>query len=168
MDRVAAWLDANRPNESGATVVHNDYKYDNVVLDASDLGRVVAVLDWEMATLGDPLLDLGTSLAYWTDPDDPPDLLGASLRNPTSLAGNLSRAEVVARYEHTRGQPVRDVSFHFAFGLFKVGVIAQQIYARHRRGLTADPRFGALLDAVRGVSWLAERAIELGRIDRLA
>ena len=163
MDRVAAWLDEHRPNESGAAVVHNDYKYDNVVLDPSDLGHVVAVLDWEMATVGDPLMDLGTSLAYWTDPDDPPGLLGTSLRNPTSLPGNLTRAEVVARY----GGDVPNVAFYFVFGLFKVGVIAQQIYARHKRGLTSDPRFAALLDAVHGVSWLAERAVELGRAERL-
>jgi aminoglycoside phosphotransferase (APT) family kinase protein len=167
MDRVAAWLDANRPTESGASIVHNDFKYDNVVLDPADLTRVVAVLDWEMATLGDPLMDLGTSLAYWIDPDDPPDLLGASLRNPTSLPGNLSRAEVVARYEASSGRPVERPEFHYAFGLFKVGVIAQQIYARYARGLATDARFAALADAVLGVSRLAERAIALRRVDRL-
>ena len=167
MDRVAAWLDAHRPGESRAAVVHNDFKYDNVVLDPDDATRIVAVLDWEMATLGDPLMDLGTSLAYWTDPDDPPDPLGTSLRNPTALPGNLTRTEVIARYEAVSGRRVPDAPFYFAFGLFKLGVIAQQIYARHRRGLTTDARFAVLRDAVRGVSALAERAIERGRVDRL-
>ncbi|HEY3566976.1 MAG TPA: phosphotransferase family protein, partial [Thermoanaerobaculia bacterium] len=94
LDRAAAWLAGHLPGETGAALIHNDYKYDNLVLHPEELERIVAVLDWEMATVGDPLMDLGTSLGYWMDPDDSPEhrLLPAG---PTTLPGNLSRAGVV-------------------------------------------------------------------------
>jgi aminoglycoside phosphotransferase (APT) family kinase protein len=166
LDRAAGWLMENQPEESGAALIHNDYKYDNLVLHPEDLSRIVAVLDWEMSTVGDPLMDLGTSLGYWSDPDDHPGLrlLPAG---PTALPGNLSRVEVAERYAARTGRDVSRIVFYFVYGLFKIAVIAQQIYYRYRQGLTKDERFAGLLDAVRIFGHTASRAIEKGRIDRL-
>lgn len=166
IEAAAAWLARNMPGESGATLVHNDYKYDNVVLDPADPARIVAVLDWEMATVGDPLMDLGTMLGYWTDPDDPEEAR-ARTYGPTFLPGCLSRAEVVARYAERSGRPVGSVLFHYVFALFKIAVIVQQIYKRYVDGHTHDPRFAGLGRSVRVLGSQAMRAIERGRIDRL-
>jgi aminoglycoside phosphotransferase (APT) family kinase protein len=168
LDRAAAWLAAHLPPEQAtAALLHNDYKYDNLVLDPGDLSRIVAVLDWEMATVGDPLMDLGTSLGYWMDPDDFPELRMLPA-GPTTLPGNLGRAAVVERYAARSGRDVSDVVFYYAFGLFKIAVIAQQIYYRYRQGLTRDERFAALLGAVRVLGRTAAAAIAKNRIDRLA
>jgi aminoglycoside phosphotransferase (APT) family kinase protein len=169
VERAAAWLSGHLPPGrplAEATLVHNDYKYDNVVF-APDLSRIVAVLDWEMATLGDPLLDLGTSLGYWMDPDDDPALQSLPA-GPTTLPGNLRRTEVVERYAQATGRDVSDVVFHYVFGLFKIAVIAQQIYYRFHQGLTKDPRFAAMLPAVRLLGRNAVQAIDKRRIDRLS
>jgi aminoglycoside phosphotransferase (APT) family kinase protein len=166
MERLGAWLDAHRPPESGATLVHNDFKYDNVVL-ARDLGRVVAVLDWEMATLGDPLMDLGTALGYWVEADDPP-ILYTSVAGPTNLPGNLTRTGIVERWSRATGRDASNVTFYYAFALFKLGIIKQQLYKRWLEGLTTDERFGGMLEGVRAVSTAALLAVEKGRIDRLA
>jgi aminoglycoside phosphotransferase (APT) family kinase protein len=166
IDAVAAWLSRSMPNESGAAVIHNDYKYDNVVLDARDLTRVVSVLDWEMATIGDPLMDLGTSIGYWGDPDDPEELRGRAY-GPTSLPGNLSRVQIVERYARKSGRAVGDILFYYVFALFKIAVILQQIYKRYVEGHTHDPRFATLGNRVRVLARQAERALEQGRIDRL-
>jgi aminoglycoside phosphotransferase (APT) family kinase protein len=166
IEAAAAWLAAHQPPERGASIIHNDFKYDNLVLDASDLTRVVAVLDWEMATLGDPLMDLGTSLGYWVDPDDPPELRALGLEL-TATPGNLSRAELVARYASITGRDVTDALFYYVFGLFKLAVVAQQIHARYVQGHTRDPRFAALDVSVRALGRMTERAVALGRIDRL-
>lgn len=166
VDRSFAWLadrlSSQGPPESGAALIHNDYKYDNLVL-ASDLSRIVAVLDWEMATVGDPLMDLGTSLGYWVDPDDDP-AMRALPAGPTTVAGNLTRAEVAERYAATSGRDVSQILFHYVYGLLKISVIAQQIYYRYKQGLTHDERFAAMIDAVRLFGRQAARAIERGRI----
>lgn len=167
VEATAAWLAAHQPPERGASLIHNDYKYDNVVLDPADPGRVVAVLDWEMATLGDPLMDLGTALGYWLDADDPPDLRARPL-GPTDLPGSLTRREVVERYAARSGRAVPDPLFYYVFALFKAAVIYQQIYKRWVEGHTRDPRFGTLLDGVRAVGRQAARALALGRIHGLA
>ena len=169
LDRAAAWLAENLPNPAetgGAALIHNDYKYDNLVLHPQDLARVVAVLDWEMATIGDPLMDLGTSLGYWIDPDDPPAarLLPAG---PTTLPGNLSRAEAVQRYAVRSGRDVSGILFYFVYGLFKIAVIAQQIYFRYKQGLTHDERFASMIGAVKILGHTASQAIQKSRIDRL-
>jgi aminoglycoside phosphotransferase (APT) family kinase protein len=170
LDRAAAWLAANlppeSPAESGAALIHNDYKYDNLVLHPQDLGRIVAVLDWEMATLGDPLMDLGTSLGYWMDPDDAPELRLLP-GGPTTLPGNLSRGEVVERYAARSGRDVSDILFYYVHGLFKIATIAQQIYFRYRQGLTHDERFANLIGAVKILGRTASRAMETRRIDHL-
>jgi aminoglycoside phosphotransferase (APT) family kinase protein len=167
VDRAATWLAENRPPETGAALIHNDYKYDNLVLHPEDLSRVVAVLDWEMATVADPLMDLGTSLGYWIDPDDDP-ALRLLPAGPTTLSGNLCRMEVVERYAARSGRDVSNVVFYYVYGLFKIAVIAQQIYYRYKQGLTHDERFARMIDSVRLLGGTAARAIEKGRIDRLS
>lgn len=168
VEAAADWLAAHRPPDSAPALIHNDYKYDNVVFDPERPGRIRAVLDWEMATIGDPLMDLGTSLAYWADPDDPPGFRGIGLLELTQQPGNLSRAQVVERYARLSGRDSGDAVFYYVFGLFKLAVIVQQIYARYRKGLTQDPRFAGLLHVAAACGAQAQRAIALGRIGRLA
>jgi len=165
-DYAARWLATHRPHGTGAALVHNDFKYDNLVLDPSDPTRVVAVLDWEMATLADPLMDLGTSLAYWIDPDDP-DEAKLIAQGPTLVPGNLTRREVVHRYELATHRDLSHIVFYYVYGLVKVAVIAQQLYKRFVEGHTKDPRFAGLLFAVQVVSRGACRAIDRGRIHGL-
>lgn len=157
MREVAAWLGAHQPPESGAVIIHNDYKYDNLVLDPANLA-VRGVLDWEMSTLGDPLMDLGTALSYWVEAGDP-DELQAGRFGPTTLPGSLTRRELAARYAERRGVRLGDVRFYYAFGLFKTAVVAQQIYARYRQGATRDPRFAAFADGVRILARQAARSL---------
>ena len=166
IDRAFAWLESRLPAAAlPPALLHNDYKYDNLVF-APDLSRIAAVLDWEMATTGDPRMDLGYALACWIDPGDPPPLRALAF-GPTARPGSLSRAEVAARYARATGRTLDDLGdlpFFYVFGLAKLAVIAQQIYARYRRGLTRDERFAHLLDAVRILGATAEAAIEKGRI----
>jgi aminoglycoside phosphotransferase (APT) family kinase protein len=163
MDRVAAWLDANQPTERGASLVHNDFKYDNLVLDPTDLSRIVAVLDWEMSTLGDPLMDLGTSLGYWIEANDSHELQSIGI-GVTALPGNLSREAVVDRYVRASGRDVSRIVFYYAFGVFKIAVIVQQIYARFVRGVTHDARFATLDRSVAALARTAWAAVTAGRI----
>jgi aminoglycoside phosphotransferase (APT) family kinase protein len=167
VERLGAWLEANRPAESGATLVHNDFKYDNVVL-APDLSGVTAVLDWEMATIGDPLMDLGTALGYWVDPDDRPMLQGRSVFGPTNLPGNLTRMQFVERWSRATGRDASNVVFYYAFALFKLAVISQQLYKRYVDGFTKEERYVHMLASVRSVTASALVAVDKGRIDRLA
>jgi len=166
VEAAAAWLSSNMPKESGAAVIHNDYKYDNVLLDPKDLTRIVAVLDWEMATIGDPLMDLGSFIGYWADPDDL-DALRTRAYGPTYLPGSLSRLQLVERYAQTSGRAVGPILFYYVFALFKIAVIVQQIYKRYVEGSTRDPRFASLIGWVMVMAHQAERALEKGRIDRL-
>lgn len=171
VERAAAWLAEHPPRESGPpALIHNDFKYDNLVLDPEDLTRIVAVLDWEMATVGDPLMDLGSSLAYWIDPDDPEELLSPAVPHLTARPGNLRRSELVEAYFRRRGRELpagTDAVFYYVYGQLKLAGIVQQIYFRYRRGLTRDPRFAALGALVRACGRAAVLAIEKGRIDRL-
>jgi aminoglycoside phosphotransferase (APT) family kinase protein len=162
LDWAAAWLDAHRPPDRTATLVHNDFKLDNLVLEP-DLSRVRAILDWEMATIGDPLMDLGTSLAYWVEAGDAPIFRALGL-GITALPGNMTRAELVQAYGRQCGIDVSDAPFYYAFGLFKVAVIAQQIYARYVQGLTSDPRFAVLGEVVKALGASAREAAEKGRV----
>jgi len=164
MQQVAEWLAAHIPARSDAALIHNDYRYDNMIFDAADLTRVKAILDWEMSTLGDPLLDVGTSLAYWAEPGDPPEMqrYGLSL-----LPGNLNRQQFVDYYAERSGRDLSDVLFAYVYGLFKLAVIVQQIYRRYRLGFTQDARFAPLIHAVHADSQMALRAIERNRIHNL-
>ena len=124
MDKVAAWLAGRLPPEPQTpALVHNDYKYDNLVLDPADPARVLALLDWEMATVGDPLLDLGTALGYWVEVGDPEPLRRFRF-GPTHLPGSLTRCDLAERYAAASGCPLGDLLFAYAFGLFKIAVIA--------------------------------------------
>ena len=165
VERAAQWLSQHTPSEAGAVLVHNDYKYDNFVL-ASDTFEIKAVLDWEMATLGDPLMDLGTALGYWVDSDDPPQLQRWRFC-PTTLPGNLSRTQLVQRYAAASGLDLSDVLFYYVFGLFKISVIIQQIYKRYTLGHAKDPRFADLIEGVGALGNVAALAIEKKCIDRL-
>ncbi len=138
---VLAWLAARMPARDSATrLIHNDYRFDNVVLDPEDPLKVIGVLDWEMATLGDPLMDLGNTLAYWVQADDDPAFRSLR-RQPTHLKGMLSRDEVIRYYGDRTGQDLPGFSFYLAFGYFRLAAIAQQIYFRYARGETTNPDF---------------------------
>ncbi len=153
---LTAWLEVRQPGETGrAALIHNDYKLDNVVFDEANPARLVGVLDWEMATIGDPLMDLGCSLAYWVQADDPPELLATRML-PTHLPGAMTRQEVLERYAAHSGLALPDFRFYRVFGLFRLAVIVQQIYYRYFHGQTADRRFAALGPTARV---LIERAI---------
>jgi aminoglycoside phosphotransferase (APT) family kinase protein len=157
MDELAAWLAARVPAPAATTVVHNDFKLDNMMLDARDPGHVVAVLDWEMVTIGDPLVDVGTLLAYWPEATDPPDRLATAMQ-PTHLEGFPTRAEVVARYAARSGRDLSGIDFYTAFALFKLAVVLQQIYVRYARGQTQDERFAVFAGQVRRLAELAAAA----------
>jgi aminoglycoside phosphotransferase (APT) family kinase protein len=161
---AAGWLAANLPPRSDATLIHNDFKYDNAVLDPEDPRRIIAILDWEMATIGDPLTDLGTTLGYWAEPEDPEVLRQFGL---TSYPGNLDRQQFLERYAARSGREVSNFLFYYVYGSFKNMVIALQIYARFRKGLTKDPRFAGLIQIVRAYYDLIRRALDRGRISRL-
>jgi aminoglycoside phosphotransferase (APT) family kinase protein len=153
-EQLMNWLAENMPADgSRVGIIHNDYKFDNVILgDSSGSLRITGVLDWEMATLGDPLMDLGCSLAYWVEADDPPLLMKARMM-PTHLPGMMSRREIVEYYCQRSGMADVSFVFYYAFGLFRLAVIAQQIYYRYAKGETGDKRFahfgqmGAILSA---------------------
>jgi len=145
-EKVMAWLDANRPDDVDSCVIHGDWRIDNVVFDLEQ-ARIVGVLDWELATVGDPLMDLGSALAYWVDRDDEPAF--ASLRRqPSHLPGMPTREEFVARYVQLSGRACYDFTFYEVFGLFRLAVIIQQIWARYRAGQTTNPAFAGFGDAV--------------------
>jgi aminoglycoside phosphotransferase (APT) family kinase protein len=160
IDRTITWLAENRPAESlSASLIHNDFKFDNLVLDPTELTKIVALLDWEMATIGDPLMDLGTTLAYWTEASDP-EPLQHHIVGPTREPGSLTRRELVERYALLSGRDVSAMLFCYVCGLFKVAVIAQQIYARYERGMTKDPRFAVFNQLVAALGLGATRAID--------
>lgn len=148
VDRISSWMQQNLPSSSYATLIHNDYKFDNVIFDGEELNRIIGVLDWEMCTLGDPLSDLGTTLAYWVEAGDSDDL--QQLRwGPTNYPGSMTRNELVERYAETAGRDVSNMAFYVVFARFKVAVIVQQIYYRYHVGLTRDPRFVVMPEVVR-------------------
>jgi len=163
LERSARWLGENLPSEAGAALIHNDYKYDNLVLDPEDLTKIVGVLDWEMTTVGDPLMDLGTTLGYWIEADDS-SALRQLAAGPTYLPGSLTRSELVLRYQEKTGRQLGNALFYYCYGLFKIAGIVQQIYARYVRGHTRDPRFAQLNKLVAALGEQADRAIAAGKI----
>jgi aminoglycoside phosphotransferase (APT) family kinase protein len=160
---ISAWLSEGMPASQQTALLHNDYKYDNLVLDPADATRIIGVLDWEMCTLGDPLTDLGTALAYWTDPQDPEEL--HEIRPaPTTLPGTLSRAQLVERYALITGRDPGDMNFYLAFARFKVAVIIQQIYYRYAQGLTQDERFAEMPKRIKTLLGAALHCAQSGKI----
>jgi len=167
VEEAAGWLADHLPDDNPGALIHGDFKYDNLVLDPVELTRIIAVLDWEMATVGDPLMDLGTTLGYWVEASDPDEIKMLPL-GPTLLPGNLTRMELAERYAAQTGRSVDNVLFYFVYALLKIAVIAQQIYKRFKDGHTKDPRFAMMIVGVQLLGRSAVRAIELGRIYDLA
>jgi aminoglycoside phosphotransferase (APT) family kinase protein len=161
MDEVILWLNERIPPESAsdATIVHNDFKLDNLMLDEQEPSRIVAVLDWEMCTVGDPLVDLGLFLTYWTMTGGDQS---SSLRAVTNGPGWLTRDEIVERYETNTGRNLSRIVFYETFARFKVAVIIQQIYFRYMKGQTRDERFrnfdGLVRELIREALELAQRS----------
>ncbi|HEV2744173.1 MAG TPA: phosphotransferase family protein, partial [Rubrobacter sp.] len=142
------WLAANVPESPPPTVIHNDYKLNNLVLNPDDLTDVRAVLDWEMTTVGDPLFDLAVSLSYWTEPGDPDDLK-AVMPTVTATPGFMTRREIIARSAEGSGRDLSEMHWYVVFGYFKLAGILQQIFARWKNGQTQDERFATFGDRVR-------------------
>jgi aminoglycoside phosphotransferase (APT) family kinase protein len=163
-EKVMQWMQENQPKNYQHCLIHNDYKYDNVVFKDNSWKEITAVLDWEMATLGDPLMDLGTSLGYWTLASDH-DFVKQGIPSPTIFEGNPMRSEIVASYAKKSGRDIHNMVFYYAFGLFKIAVIAQQIYYRYSKGLTSDPRFANLDKAAELCCNLALKSIKTNSID---
>lgn len=141
---VMQWLADKQPAEVRHCIVHNDYRFDNVVLDVNDPRRIIGVLDWEMSTLGDPLMELGTVMCTWVEAGDPPVVL-MSRQQPTTVPGMMTRAEVMDYYCGKTGLSVEKYDFYRVYGLFRMAGIIQQIYYRYHHGQTKDPRFGPLI-----------------------
>jgi aminoglycoside phosphotransferase (APT) family kinase protein len=141
-ESVMAWLDANKPADVANCMIHNDFRFDNLVLSKDDPTQPIAVLDWEMATVGDPLMDLGGTMAYWVQDDDE-EFFRLFRRQPTNLPGMMSRAEVVAYYCEKMGYSVSPEQWRFyeVYGLFRLGVIAQQIYYRYFNKQTTNEAY---------------------------
>jgi aminoglycoside phosphotransferase (APT) family kinase protein len=159
-EEVMSWLHDKMPPESvSPSLIHNDYKFDNVVLDPDNPLKIIGVLDWEMATIGDPLMDLGSSLAYWVEKGDP-QAMGAIRTLPTNIDGALTRKEMVACYAERSGRNVDNFDFYYCFGLFRLAGIAQQIYYRYYHGQTKDERFGMLVFAVKILEETARRVMD--------
>lgn len=163
-EMVMRWMEEKQPKEYRHCLIHNDYKYDNVVFKDDQWKEIYAVLDWEMATLGDPLMDLGTSLGYWTVHSDH-DMIKQGIPSPTIFDGNPKRSEIVEHYAQKSGIPIDHLVFYYVYGLFKIAVIAQQIYYRFKHGYTTDPRFAELNKAAALCCKLALRAIQTQKID---
>jgi aminoglycoside phosphotransferase (APT) family kinase protein len=151
-DEVARWLLTNLPASPPPTLVHNDWKLDNMAIAPDDPGRCVAVYDWDMCTLGDPLCDLGTLLGLWSDPGE---AAAGSNPMPTQTPGFLSREAAARRYAERSGVDARAIDYYIVFGTFKMGVVLQQIYVRFHRGQTQDRRFAGLGQLARGLYQLA-------------
>jgi len=156
MDAVAEWLKQYLPKEQAPAFLHNDYKHDNLLVNPDNLSEIIGVLDWEMSTVGDPLMDLGATLAYWFEEGEG-DVF--KFYNLTWLPGNYTRKQIVERYAEKSGRDLSDINFYYVFGLFKNAVIAQQIYHRWKQGLSSDARFGALLPMIKLLGGRAEAVI---------
>ena len=157
-EKVMAWLEDNKPEDVDSCVIHGDWRIDNVVFDL-ERGCMAGVLDWELATVGDPLMDLGSALAYWVDRDDEP-FFASLRRQPSHLPGMPTREEFVAKYLQLSGRTCADFTFYEVFGLFRLAVIIQQIWARYRAGQTTNPAFAGFGEAVNTLVNRAQGKIE--------
>ncbi len=165
MKQVSEWLQARLPESPPATIVHGDYKLDNVMWDPSDPPTAIAVFDWEMSTIGDPLADLGWLLSYWPDPSDDPNTPGMSTMVPEP--GMLTRREMLDRYEAKTGRKMTDFPFYQAFAIFKLAIIMEGSYGRFVMGQTDDPLFIQMKErvpALADTAWKVCQAAELTRL----
>ncbi len=163
---VMKWLAENQPKKYNHCLIHNDFRYDNIVFEEGNWKKVNAILDWEMCTLGDPLMDLGTSLSYWSTAQDH-EMVQKGLASPTTLAGNPNRAKLVEMYAQKSGKSIDNLVFYYVYGLFKLAVIVQQIYYRYNKGLTNDPKFKNLNHTAALLCLIGTQAINKNRIDKL-
>lgn len=162
-EAVMAWLDQHMPEDVAECVIHNDFRFDNVVLSPDNPFEVIGVLDWEMATIGDPLMDLGNSLAYWIQSDDD-QFFQMLRRQPTHRPGMLSRQEVIDYYLERSGLEVTNFDYYEIYGLFRLAVILQQIYYRYYHGQTKDKRFATFGQAVQYLEQRCLRMIEASKL----
>ncbi len=143
---MIAWLREKMPADHPRPgIVHNDYRFDNVILDSTNPMRIIGVLDWEMATIGDPLMDLGNSLAYWIEAGDPAPVQ-LMRRQPSNAPGMLTRQQFVDYYAERAGIRIDNFDFYYCYGLFRLAGIVQQIYYRFFHGQTQDKRFAQFID----------------------
>ena len=158
VDAIYRWLDQRVPPSSDASLVHNDYKLDNTMFAADDPSRIIAILDWDMCTLGDPLSDLGALLTYWSQPDDPPQVRSIGTM-PEGDFKFLTREQLAERYAAKSGRDLTRLRFYHVLGIYRLLVILQQIYIRFVRGQTQDHRFARMDQAVAGLTqWALEVA----------
>jgi aminoglycoside phosphotransferase (APT) family kinase protein len=160
--KVRAWLRDNTPNDVATCVIHNDFRLDNIVLDPEDPTRIIGILDWEMATIGDPLMDLGNSLAYWIQADDN-FIMRMVSRQPTHLPGMLKRQEVVEYYCAKIGFKLENFVLYEVYGLFRLAVIVQQIYYRYYHRQTRNPAFKRFWIITHAINWQCSRLIKKSR-----
>ena len=154
MDSLERWLLDNIPTSLSPTIVHNDFKLNNLMLDANDPGKVVGVFDWELSTIGDPLTDLGTTLAYWTEPDDKE----TGLTSVTTNTGFFTRKEMLELYAEKSGRDITNIDYYLTFAFYKIAVILQQIYYRWKNGEVNDQRFGKLDTGIKNLLEQATKA----------
>jgi aminoglycoside phosphotransferase (APT) family kinase protein len=160
MTATAKWLIERLPSDSASpTLVHNDYKLDNLMLDQNDPTRIVAILDWEMCAVGDPLIDVGLLLCYWPQADDP-ELFAGSLKSVTMLPGWFKRAEIIERYAERSGRDLSNIAYYHIFAMFKLAVVIQQIYYRYHVGQTQDTRFAEFDKRVEALAKMAHAMIK--------
>lgn len=154
------WLDDHQPDDVAHVVIHNDYRFDNLVLDRADPTRIIGVLDWEMATVGDPLMDLASALTYWVHADDPA-VFQAMRRQPTHAPGMWRRMDVVDHYCAQMGFEMTPQRWRWyeVYGAFRLTVIAQQIYYRYFHGQTTNPMYGEFVETVRFFDGMCEDLI---------
>lgn len=158
-EKIIAWLERNMPSKETISLTHNDFRFDNLVLDQNDPTRIIGVLDWELATLGDPLMDMGNSLAYWVQASD--DFMAQSTRRqPTHLPGMFSRRQVMEYYCDKRDLDVKDWRFYQVYGFFRLAGIVQQIYYRYHHGQTRNPAFKRFWLFVNYLLWRCGRLMK--------
>jgi aminoglycoside phosphotransferase (APT) family kinase protein len=163
VEKISAWMKEHMPATSAVSLIHNDYKYDNVVLDSNDFTKIVGVLDWEMCTIGDSLSDLGTALAYWVGSTDPEELQD-NCWGPTTHPGSFTREEIVQYYAQKTGCDASQIAFYLTFARFKLAVIVQQIYYRYHQGLTKDERFASMPGRIQVLLRASLHCAQTGRI----
>ena len=163
VEKVIEWLNARITEDDDSSLVHNDYKFDNIMLDPEDLTKIVAVLDWEMTTIGSPLMDFGTSLGYWMSKEAGEMMLNAPY-NPRVLMENISRQELAEMYAEKSGKDLSNIVYYYVFGTFKIAVIAQQIYYRYAKGFTQDERFAVFNKSVETLGKIALNAVNTNKL----
>jgi len=161
---VQTWLVDNMPaKERGAAVIHGDYRIDNCILKQSDPTQIEAILDWEISALGDPMMDLGNTLAYWIHEDDP-QFMQMMVRQPSSAAGMMKRQDILDFYADRTGADVSGFQFYYIYGIWRLAVIIQQIYARFYRGQNDNPRFKPYGQMTTALGQLARLKIKTGEL----